>query len=152
VPYAGFKGDYQSITVLTPTANGFPWLSRFDGATFFKVPAASNVFSFTDNLNVPHFLVHFDHQARSLTGDVYRVSDNKWMGTGIVDEFLPRNSTAGAFFDFPWDGNAKKGQGSSDAGPVADGTYYMEFTLIKALGTKAQAESWTSPDFVIDRP
>ena len=58
------------------------------------------------------------------------------------------------FFAFPWDGNAKKGQGSSNgnAGPVADGTYYMKFTLIKALGTKEQAETWTSPNFVIDRP
>ena len=24
VPFAGFKGDYQSIPVLVPTANGFP--------------------------------------------------------------------------------------------------------------------------------
>ncbi len=28
VPYAGFKGDYQSIQVMTPTANGFPLVGR----------------------------------------------------------------------------------------------------------------------------
>src|SRR5439155_19517742 len=27
VPYAGFKGDFQAIQVLKPTANGFPWLA-----------------------------------------------------------------------------------------------------------------------------
>ena len=27
VPFAGFKGDYQSIQVLAPTANGFPWFA-----------------------------------------------------------------------------------------------------------------------------
>ena len=31
VPYAGFKGDYQSTVVLTPTANGFPWLAKLAG-------------------------------------------------------------------------------------------------------------------------
>jgi subtilisin family serine protease len=168
VPYAGFKGDYQSIQVLTPTVNGFPWLSRltactllqpgllncFAGGVWNQVPPDSNVFSFTNPLNVPHFLFHFDHQARSLTGDVYRASNNKWIGTGISMDYLSRNSTAGGFFDFPWDGNAKKGQGQSlgNAGPVANGTYYMKFELVKALGTKQQTETWTSPNFVIARP
>ena len=28
VPYAGLKGDYQSIVVVVPTSNGFPWLAK----------------------------------------------------------------------------------------------------------------------------
>ena len=32
VPYAGFIGDYQTVPVLTPTANGFPWLARLNAA------------------------------------------------------------------------------------------------------------------------
>jgi minor extracellular serine protease Vpr len=31
VPYAGFVGDYQSVQVLTPTGNGFPWLANLSG-------------------------------------------------------------------------------------------------------------------------
>src|SRR6185369_16215828 len=38
VPFTGFKGDYQSIVTLTPTANGFPWLAKLDATqpTGFK--------------------------------------------------------------------------------------------------------------------
>ena len=32
VPFAGFVGDYQSIQVLAPTANNFPWLAKLVGA------------------------------------------------------------------------------------------------------------------------
>src|SRR5262249_50126665 len=34
VPYAGYKGDYQAIQVLTPTSNGYPWLAKKNGASF----------------------------------------------------------------------------------------------------------------------
>jgi hypothetical protein len=166
VPYAGFKGDYQSIQVLT---GGFPQLSRltacsapgilrgsecFGGGTY-GAPPAGDAFTFATGLNeTPMFRVHLDHQARSLDVDIYEASNDKWVGTGISNDFLSRNSTATGFFALAWDGNAKKGQGNSNgnAGPVADGTYYAKITLIKALGTKQQAETWTSPNFVIDRP
>ena len=37
-------------------------------------------------------------------------------------EYLPRNSTATGFFDFPWDGNVTKGNSTSAA---PDGDYYF---------------------------
>jgi minor extracellular serine protease Vpr len=169
VPYAGFKGDYQSIQVLTPTANGFPLLGKLNacnppailrgnecfGGGSFALPAPADPFTFVTGLGeTPMFLAHFDHQARSLTGEVYRASDNKWMGTAFTNEYLSRNQTASGFFAFVWDGNAKRGNGNSlgNAGPVADGTYYVKLELIKALGRKQDAETWTSPSFIIDRP
>ena len=141
VPYAGFKGDYQSIQVLTPTANGFPWLARLDRSqAHFQVPPASE-------------RLHDDRPARrsrtsSCTSITRRAAwsstcmrqakKDKWVGTAITRDYLSRSSTATAFSDFPWDGTAKKGQGNSygNAGPVADGTYYAVLTLTKALGTK----------------
>ena len=30
-PYAGYKGDYQAVPAMTPTAQGFPWLARKTG-------------------------------------------------------------------------------------------------------------------------
>ncbi len=155
MPYAGFKGDYQSIQVLTPvTGKGYPWLSRQSGATLVQVPPASSVFTFADPFSMPHFTMHFDHPARSLAIDVYNASNDKWMGTAIVSDYLSRNSTSTAISDFPWDGTAKKGQGNSygNAGPVPNGTYYAKLTLTKALGTKTDVETWTSPTFVINRP
>jgi minor extracellular serine protease Vpr len=163
VPFAGFKGDYQSIQVLTPTANGFPWLSRltacslhwppdlncYVGGNYSKVPTASAVFTMADTFNVPHVLVHMDHQARRLRVDLIRVSDAKNMGRAIFDEYLARNSTATGFFALPWDGNVTKGNSTSAA---ADGTYRFELTLTKALGDASTAETWTSPNFTVDRP
>ena len=45
VPYAGFSGDYQALPVLTPTANGFPWLARLDaaGTTFTNLPTGGDL-------------------------------------------------------------------------------------------------------------
>jgi subtilisin family serine protease len=172
VPYAGFKGDYQSIQVLTPTPSS-PSLGRlgacpfpagagilrgsecFGGGGYFTQLPAGEIFTFVPGLmQTPFFILHLEHQARSLTADVYQASNNKWIGTGLSADYLPRNSSATGFFAFAWDGNTKKGQGNSfgNAGPAADGTYYVKLTVMKALGSKQQAETWTSPDFVIDRP
>ena len=105
-----------------------------------------------DAFNVPQFLVHFDHQARSLTADLYRASDNKWMGVAFKSEYLPRNSGATSFFAFPWGGMVAKGNGNGSQSAAANGTYYVKFQLIKALGNPANAETWQSPNFTVARP
>jgi minor extracellular serine protease Vpr len=172
VPYAGFKGDYQSIQVLTSGGAGLPLLGKLTTCSppailrgsecfsstgagiVFTPPAPADPFTFVAGLGeTPMFLTHFDHQARSLTAEVYRASDDTWMGTAFTRDYQARNSTATNFFALPWDGDAKKGNGNSfgNAGPVADGTYYVKFELIKALGTTQDAETWTSPSFIIDR-
>ena len=102
--------------------------------------------------NVPQFLVHFDHPARSLTADLYRASDNKWMGVAFKSEYLPRNSGATGFFAFPWNGVVAKGNGNGSQSAAANGTYYVKFQLIKALGNPANAETWQSPNFTVSRP
>jgi minor extracellular serine protease Vpr len=163
VPYAGFKGDYQSIQALvgpqlvklTACAGILRGNECFATATGTYVAPANDPFTFATGLGeTPLFKVHLDHPARNITVDIYRASNDKWIGTGLNLDFLARNSTPAAFFAFMWDGNTKKGQGQSlgNAGPVDDGTYYAKLTLTKALGSKQQTETWTSPDFVIDRP
>ncbi len=170
VPYAGFKGDYQSIQVLTSGGAGLPELSKltacnapgilrgnecFATASGTYVAAGNDPFTFAPGLGeTPFFRVHLDHQARNITVDIYQASNNEWIGTGLTLDYLARNNAANTFFAFMWDGNTKKGQGNSlgNAGPVGDGTYYAKLTLTKALGTKQQTETWTSPSFVIDRP
>src|SRR5262249_9849509 len=56
VPYAGFKGDYQSIQVITPTANGFPWLAKLSGGFLTKQPAGATYSLAGDD--IPFILVH----------------------------------------------------------------------------------------------
>lgn len=174
VPYAGFNGDYQSVQVLTPTASS-PSLGRlglcpfqglgilrgsecFGGGGYFTQLPAGEVFTFVPGLmQTPHFILHLDHQARSLKADIYKASNNTLVGTGLSDEYLGRSSGATSFFAFLWDGKVKKGPGTpgtegSVGVNVPDGTYYAKITVAKALGTPAQVETWTSPNFVIDRP
>ncbi len=149
VPYAGFIGDYQSLTVLTPTANGFPWLAQLVGTSFFNRPAGATYTMVGDD--IPYFLIHLDHQsarveltAKDTTGQSWRyVSDDHWVG---------RNTSAGGFFAFTWDGNTFHGDKTFT---VPDGDYIVTIRVTKALGDKrnpAHQEVWESPLITIDRP
>lgn len=154
VPYAGFKGDYQSIQVLTPTANQFPWLARLDGANYNKQSEGAKYI--LQNGDQPYFLAHFDHQSRRLRGDVIDAKTNRVVGSAFDEEFLARNSTATGFFAYTFDGTTKKLRGKSEKErPVPNGTYYVKLNVLKALGDErnpAHWESWTSPTFTIERP
>jgi subtilisin family serine protease len=154
VPYAGFIGDYQSLQVLTPTANGFPWLAQLVGTSFFNRPTGGTYTMVGDD--IPYFLIHLDHQsarieltARDTTGQSWRyVSD---------DRFVGRNTSAGGFFAFAWDGTTFKGGGLDPlvTFTVPDGNYIVTIRVTKALGDKrdpAHQEVWESPVFTIDRP
>jgi subtilisin family serine protease len=151
VPYAGVKGDYQAIQVLTPTANGFPWLaSTANGAQFTNRPSGFT-YSMT-GLDIPFFLLHLDHQSRrvrfeafdAVTGRAWhRISDN---------EYAPRNSTAGGAFAFAWDGITTAGNKTY---VVPNGRYVAKLSVLKALGdasNPAHWETWTSPVITIARP
>ena len=164
VPYAGFKGDYQSIQVLTSLGVGFPFLGKlvacnapgilrgsecFGGGSF-DVPGGVEEYSLATGLNeTPFVLAHLDHQARRMRVDLFRVSDDKNIGQAMNLEYLPRSATATGFFAFPWFGDITKGNSTS---PAPDGVYYFKLTLTKALGDASTVETWTSPNFEIDRP
>lgn len=155
VPFAGFKGDYQSTQVLTPTANGFPWLAQLVGTSFFNRPAGQT-YTMVGN-DVPFFLVHLDHQSRRLTLEVVdAVTGKKWHKIS-EDDYVGRNSTPGGFFALSWDGTTFKGKGTNPSQilTVPDGQYIVTMSVLKALGDKhdpAHTETWTSPVITIDRP
>jgi subtilisin family serine protease len=162
VPYAGFKGDYQSIVVLTSGGFGFPLVGRavscirvVDGECIggsYDVPPASYVYNLTSIFEQPSFLVHFDHQARRLRFSVVDANTGKsWHRFGET-QFLPRNSTSTGFFAFAWDGTTTNG---SKTFTVPDGQYIVTLSVLKALGNDrnpAHWEHWTSPVINIDRP
>ncbi|MDQ3067417.1 MAG: S8 family serine peptidase [Actinomycetota bacterium] len=161
VPYAGLKGDYQSIVVLHPTANNFPWLAKLSGTSYVNQPAGAT-YTFVDG-DIPYFLAHFRHQARNAVFTVLNAATglpvDPEFSTVIREDYLPRNSTSGGFFAFSWDGkrafldNGKKAKEHRRA--VPDGQYKVRLTVLKALGdpaNPAHTESWTSPTITIDRP
>jgi minor extracellular serine protease Vpr len=155
VPFAGFKGDYQSIRVLVPTANGFPWLARLDPATGSFVKQADGAsFTFTGT-DFPHVLVHLDHQSRILQIEVLDAATGQSFHLASRDEFVVRNSTATGFFDLPWDGTTTIGaKNGLKALTVPAGQYVLRVSVLKALGDEtnpAHWETWTSPAFHVVR-
>jgi len=155
VPFAGFKGDYQSTVVLTPTANGFPWLAQLVGTSFFNRPAGQT-YTMVGN-DIPFFLVHLDHLSRRMTLEVVdAVTGKKWHKISD-DEYVGRNSAPASFFALSWDGTTFKGKGTNpqDIQAVPDGQYIVTMSVLKALGdpyNPAHTETWTSPVITIDRP
>ena len=171
VPYAGLKGDYQSILVLNPASGfGLPLVGRatscirvVDGECIggtFTLPPANYVYDLSSILQMPSLLIHMDHQARRLEVEVTRANGQKVhpvFSNVIEQEFLPRNSTSTSFFAFTWDGTRlhDNGGGNGDHKKVVDdGTYHLTVKVLKALGdpkNPAHWETWKSPAIIIDR-
>jgi subtilisin family serine protease len=160
VPYAGLKGDYQSTQVMTPTPNGFPWLAQLAGGFYNNRPTGGTFTMIGDD--IPFFLVHLDHHARTMEFTVLRAADGRpvhpvFSKTDMFD-YVGRNSTPGGFFDFTWDGTRMhdNGKGTPDHRKVVpNGQYVIVLKVLKPLGDKsnpAHWETWTSPTITIARP
>ncbi|TDM08071.1 MAG: peptidase S8 [Ideonella sp. MAG2] len=150
VPYSGFKGDYQSIQVLTPTANGFPWLAQLVGTSYQNRPTGGT-FTMAGS-DVPYLLMHFDHHARSVRVTVTETASGKNWHTAISDDYIPRSANVASFFPFSWDGTTTKKNGTVMT--VPDGTYTLNVSVLKALGdpnNEAHWERWASPTVTIQR-
>jgi minor extracellular serine protease Vpr len=149
VPYAGFTGDYQSIQVMTPTPNQFPWLARLVGTSLRKQTSGA---SYTlQGSDVPYLLMHLDHESRLLRLSVQDSNGKDWHRAEQID-YMPRNSAATSFFAFIWDGTTSAGKKSYT---VPNGQYTVTITVVKALGDESNpsdVETWTSPLFTIARP
>jgi subtilisin family serine protease len=150
VPYAGFKGDYQSIQALTPTPRNFPWLAKKLSDGYFR-QLDDATFTFKDG-DIPYILLHLDHQARRVRMEVKDATSGKSWGRALDVSYADRNSTASAFFSLGWDGVTFNGKQLTT---VPNGKYTITLSVQKALGESNNAahwESWTSPRFNIARP
>lgn len=164
VPYAGFQGNYLDIQVLVPTANGFPWLAKLQDGFFYRQQDGATYTM--ANGDIPYVVAHFRHQSRRLeitlldaaTGQPVTKKGNVTYRPLVIQEnYLPRNSTAGAIFSFAWDGRIDQvlPNGKVANRAVPDGQYQLQLRVLKALGdasNPAHWETWTSPVFMIERP
>jgi minor extracellular serine protease Vpr len=149
VPYAGLKGDYQSMVVLTPGASSFgnPILRPnqafgTSGPVTLTNPAASPAWVF----------VHLDHQVRRLRMEVFDANSGKAWHRAFDEGYVGRNQTATGFFAIPFDGVTVSG---NKVTTLPDGQYVIRLSVLKALGDEANpahSETWTSPVITIDRP
>lgn len=134
VPYAGFKGDYQSIPVLTSGGSGFPWLAQLVTGSYQNRNATGATYTMASG-DIPYFLLHLDHQSRKILVKATEKATGKPAGTISIDQYVGRNSTATGFFAFSWDGTTTKGT-------QPDGEYIVSIELLKALGDPANPAHW----------
>jgi minor extracellular serine protease Vpr len=153
VPYLGFKGDYQSIQILAPTAAGFPWLAKLaaNGTTLTIQPNGAT-YSMVGN-DVPFIIAHFDHQSFRVRLAIEQAGTGLTLGRASnYLEYVPRNSTPNAANLFGWDGSIETGFGFLT---LPNGQYRVTLSVLKPLGDNlnpAHYETWTSPVITIARP
>jgi hypothetical protein len=156
VPYTGFKGDYQALPVLVPTAFGFPWLAKLESGTFYNQPNGAT-FTLAGG-DMPYILSHFHHQSRALRMEVRDAVTGQFLGLMAPNEqYVPRNSAATSFYAFVWDGTVIN---AGQIRTVPNGRYMVAFSIVKALVdlSKPQniqpgdVERWVSPVITIARP
>lgn len=171
VPYAGFKGDYQSIQTMVPTVFGFPLVGRatncirvVDGACIggsYTIPPADYVYDLSSIYETPAFLIHFDHHVQYMEMNILHAGSGQPVHPVFhktnVFEYLARNSTSTGFFAFAWDGTRLHSNGVKwdKTKVVPNGDYVIEVKVLKALGDESNPdhwETWTSPAITIQRP
>ncbi|MFM7102750.1 MAG: Fn3-like domain-containing protein, partial [Verrucomicrobiota bacterium] len=153
VPFAGFIGDYQTIQVLRPTANNFPWLAKAVGTSYINQPAGATFTLAGDD--IPYFLVRLEHYSRRLRLEVQdAVTGRNWHRVFPDEQYVTRNTSNSGFFALTWDGFTVLPSGSRLV-TVPNGQYVVKMSVLKALGDEANPahwETWTSPVITLARP
>jgi len=148
VPFAGFVGDYQGISVIG-NPYGLPWLVDYTD-TIYEADYDA-VFTMTDG-DVAFVYAHFEHQAQLVKFEVFDKTLKKNYKTFAVEEYMIRNSTSTGIYGWAFDGYTYAGNKTF---MVPDGEYVIKMSVLKANGkanNPADWEIWTSPIFTIDRP
>lgn len=180
VSYGGFGADYQGITILTSggATPPFPklaqrvgWVSASNFTPTYTFPAGPITYTMEQTMqfgrpfrDLPTVGIHFDHQARWLRITVLDAAGNPVVSgsssqtldpVAVQVDLHPRNSTAGGFFAYDWDGRliATKQNGGTISKTMPNGDYKLRVQVLKALGTEpTDVETYTSPTFTIARP
>jgi len=176
VPYAGYKGDYQSIVAI-PNAPVIGKLRTpfIKAQQIYDAAPANEVWTLQSPDEIPNVLIHFDHQVRHLELQVVDAGTGKPVHPVFSDilerDFVARNGLrppAGGPYNtdpnnddvtaFPWDGTRMQdnGGGTPDHRKVVpDGSYKIVVKALKAGGNANNPADWetkTSPTITIDRP
>ena len=177
VPYAGFKGDNQSIVAMGNGGCDLPMLAKIGAATDkitcpAPAPAINGLTgqpaggSWAQPKSDPVVLLyHLDHQARAVRITLLDAATGEPVTQGNrnpvlqLDEFTPRNSAPNSFFAFVWDGTiafTDNGSAKVHRKAAPAGSYRLRLTLTKAQALNdtraAGTETWTSPAFSLRSP
>jgi hypothetical protein len=171
VPWVGFKGDYQSIQILTNAGCGLPALFQLKagandtclGAGVQRIGSGGGTFTMQGS-DIPILLYHFNHQVRTLYIQV-ESADGSFVhpvfNYADKEQYLPSSSapvvtpTVHPFFEFDWDGTRGQDNGNNKRKVLPNGTYRLKLSVLKALGdanNPADWETFTTPPITLARP
>lgn len=149
VPYAGFKGDYQSIQVLNPGTNGFPWLATQNGSSYTRCAAPAGCsYTMATAATRPYVLYHLAHYARYLKLEALDHGTGQSKGVIAEGDYLSRSASPGNFFTLSWNGTTTEGV-------QPNGVYRFRLSVLKAQGDANNAahwETWDSLPVIVARP
>jgi minor extracellular serine protease Vpr len=170
VPYVGFKGDYQSLPVLTGAGCGLPAVFKINatasdcvGRRIQRLGATGASFTLQGS-DIPILLYHLNHQVRTLNIQIYKADGSPVhpvFNYATQLGYLPRNSAnsgTGSFFEFDWDGTRSQDNGGGNGDHrkvVPNGTYVLKLSVLKALGdasNPAHWETYSTPPITLARP
>jgi minor extracellular serine protease Vpr len=172
VPYLGFKGDYQSLPVITSAGCNLPTLARFGANTDvfqcgagapnpgLKVEPSGGVWE-QPKRDPIIVLYHFNHQSANYTLTLLSAATGQPVTVGgripVIESvnLVPRNTGANTFFGSVWDGTLAftTGNGKVQRKAAPGGVYKLKLTITKVKSFNdsraAGTESWTSPAFTL---
>ncbi|GGL97481.1 S8 family serine peptidase [Deinococcus aerophilus] len=163
VPYAGFKGDYQSLQslgdlIISGTKYNAPLLA--DDAADALYPEGEVLNSLPDytfqNGDAPYLVVNFAHQIRTLTFElldgngavIETLFRDEYLGRNCTNDLSKASSTCRAYSILDWDGKFSNGQ------DAPTGVYQLRLKALKPLGelnNPAHTEVYTSQRFAVLR-
>jgi minor extracellular serine protease Vpr len=168
VPYVGFKGDYQSLPVLTGASCGLPAVFQMKagatdsclGSGIARLGSAGATFTLQGS-DFPILLFHLNHQVRRLSIQVFKADGSPVQPVYnyvTQADFLGRNSAPTSFFEFDWDGTRTQDSGGGNGDhrkALPNGRYVLKLSVLKALGNPGNAADWetfTTPQLTLARP
>jgi minor extracellular serine protease Vpr len=155
VPYAGLKGDYQSIQHIRFGLTG----RAFPDGSLQVLPAGGSTFTLVGD-DVPNVMLNLGHQPRRVELSVVHAATGAPVHAQFSnfheEDYVGRSSASNTVLVWPWNGTRLQSNGNRDKRKtVPDGTYKMVAKVLKALGNPANPadwESYTSDAVTIDRP
>ncbi|QFG67389.1 S8 family serine peptidase [Ornithinimicrobium pratense] len=174
IAYGGSAFDLQDIEVLADMIDGdgnvtqeLPALVTVESCAFWSgidcvdpnvvyTPVDEDyVFTMAQGEH-PVFAIHFEHQARNMTWEVFAANEDgtagESLGTVSSVDYLARSSTRNAITGYAWDGMVMTDNGARERLPSGD--YVMQIDVTKASAwnddREPGVESYTSPAFTID--
>ena len=163
VPYAGFKGNYQSIPIFPP---GYPQISHKGKIITSKSPSFTTAFV---NDDIPVVVLRFVHPVEAIQIQLLR--SKKALGLLFYDQHVPRHGTiyeeedpSSFKFEYPLieelGGNdfcigcVSKDKALKYWEEIPDGEYYIKVDAQKPMGNvynKEHYDSWISPKMIVKR-